>query len=185
MLELRIHGFGGQGADTLAQLLATAALEAGCQSQALPYFGVERRGAPVKAAVRIAREGQIKLRSQSVEPDILVVLSEALWQQALSEGVADNYSLVINTSSDEPFYGREVWRIDATALAIEAALGSPEAPFINIPMLGAVCRVVDIPEDIMVRTLEKKWPGAVGEKNAQVALAAYHKVTKSGGAGLE
>lgn len=54
MLELRINGFGGQGSVTLAHLLAQAALENGEQGQALPFFGVERRGAPVRAAVRMS-----------------------------------------------------------------------------------------------------------------------------------
>jgi pyruvate ferredoxin oxidoreductase gamma subunit len=56
MLEIRIHGRGGQGAVTFAELLAEAADLAGWQAQAFPSFGVERRGAPVTSFVRLSKE---------------------------------------------------------------------------------------------------------------------------------
>jgi 2-oxoacid:acceptor oxidoreductase gamma subunit (pyruvate/2-ketoisovalerate family) len=86
MLELRINGFGGQGSVTLAHLLAQAALENGQQGQALPFFGVERRGAPVRAAVRISPT-TIHAHSQCELPDYLVVMSEKLTQAAVNEGL--------------------------------------------------------------------------------------------------
>jgi len=88
MLELRINGFGGQGSVTLAHLLAQAALENGEQGQALPFFGVERRGAPVRAAVRMSPT-TIHAHSQCDRPDYVVVMSEKLTAAAVSEGITE------------------------------------------------------------------------------------------------
>ncbi|MBR5142470.1 MAG: 2-oxoacid:acceptor oxidoreductase family protein, partial [Methanocorpusculum sp.] len=77
MKELRIHGRGGQGSVTAAELIATAAFTAGVFSQAVPAFGVERRGAPVQAFVRFSDE-KIRLRSQVYEPDYVIVQDSTL-----------------------------------------------------------------------------------------------------------
>ena len=74
MLEMRIHGYGGEGIVTLAELIATAAMKTGKKVQTLPHFGVERRGAPVKALVRLS-DAPIYVHSQSYQPDILLVLN--------------------------------------------------------------------------------------------------------------
>ncbi|MCK5698636.1 MAG: 2-oxoacid:acceptor oxidoreductase family protein, partial [Candidatus Aenigmarchaeota archaeon] len=68
MKEIRIHGRGGQGSVTAAELAAVAAFADGKYSQAFPAFGVERRGAPIMAFTRIS-EQPIRLRSQVYEPD--------------------------------------------------------------------------------------------------------------------
>jgi len=75
--ELRIHGRGGQGSVTAAELIATAAFENGVFAQAFPAFGVERRGAPVQAFVRFA-DRKIRLRSQIYEPDYIIVQDSTL-----------------------------------------------------------------------------------------------------------
>ena len=77
MKELRIHGRGGQGSVTAAELIATAAFEGGVFAQAFPMFGVERRGAPVQAFVRFA-DKKIRLRSQIYEPDYIIVQDSTL-----------------------------------------------------------------------------------------------------------
>jgi len=179
MLELRIHGYGGQGAVTLAHLLATAALNNGFQGQALPSFGVERRGAPVKAVVRISQE-MIRVHSQSVEPDILVLMSEKLFAKALSEGVKKEGVILYNGAQDmaSPL---PAFRVDADAIATEANLTSANGPFINIPLLGACCKVLDIPAAVLEKTLLEHWPGKTGEKNFKAALAGYEAVKKTGG----
>ncbi len=181
MLELRIHGYGGQGAVTLAHLLATVALNNGHQGQALPSFGVERRGAPVKAVVRIADE-QIRIHSQSVEPDILVLMDSNLLPVALAGGMKDggDVKIICNGTAgldcDYPCY-----MVDAAAIATEAGLLSPDGPFINVPMFGACCKVLDIPEDVVAATIRERWHGAAAEKNLKGALGAYHAVALTGG----
>jgi len=75
--EIRIHGRGGQGSVTAAELLAVAAFEDGKYSQAFPFFGVERRGAPVTAFTRLS-DKKIRLRSQIYEPDYVIVQDATL-----------------------------------------------------------------------------------------------------------
>jgi len=77
MLEIRFHGYGGEGIVTLAEMLASAAIKTGSQVQSLPSFGVERRGAPVKALLRISDQ-EIYIRSECRQPDILVVLNQKI-----------------------------------------------------------------------------------------------------------
>lgn len=179
MLELRIHGYGGQGAVTLAHLLAQSALNNGRQSQALPSFGVERRGAPVKAGVRVSDE-PIVVFSQSVEPDILVLMDKKLVEPALAEGAKEDSILLINAG--EPMSSdHEVWTLDAVAIALETGLVSPEGPFINIPMLGAAARVIGVPLEVMERTLAERWSGRTLEKNLVAIRSAYERVEKAEG----
>lgn len=49
MFQVRIHGRGGQGVVTAAELLSVAAFLEDKHSQAFPMFGSERTGAPVVA----------------------------------------------------------------------------------------------------------------------------------------
>ncbi len=179
MLELRINGFGGQGSVTLAHLLAQAALENGQQGQALPFFGVERRGAPVRAAVRISSTA-IHAHSQCDLPDFLVVMSEKLTDAAVHEGINSVGSVIINAPQAVAVEKHPTWHIDADAMAREAGLYSSEGPMINIPLFGAVCRVLNIPQNIMEQTILNKWPGSSGQANLGVAGKAYNTVARVG-----
>ena len=175
MLELRINGFGGQGSVTLAHLLAQAALENGEQGQALPFFGVERRGAPVRAAVRISPT-TIHAHSQCEMPDYVVVMSERLTEAAVREGIAESAAVIINAPHASAVDKHPTWQVDADAIAREAGLISADGPFINIPLFGAVCRVLNIPQNIMEQTIMHKWPGKNGESNLAAAGKAYNTV---------
>jgi len=70
MYEIRFHGRGGQGAVMAAQVLAEAAVREGYEAHAFPYFGAERRGAPVEAYARIDDQ-KIRIKSQIYEPDFV------------------------------------------------------------------------------------------------------------------
>lgn len=177
MLELRINGFGGQGSVTLAHLLAQAALENGGQGQALPFFGVERRGAPVRAAVRMSPT-TIHAHSQCELPNYVVVMSEKLTEAAVSEGINEIGTVIINAPHAQNVNKHHTWHVDADAIAREAGLFSPDGPMINIPLFGAVCRVLDIPQTIMEQTILNKWPGHNGERNLGAAGKAYKTVTQ-------
>jgi len=133
MIEIRLHGRGGQGAVTAANILALAAFEAGKYVQAFPTFGVERRGAPVESFVRID-DKPINIRSQIYEPDILIVLdSSLLREEFIFRGLKKGSLIVANTSSDfkKPKYKSIC--VDATSLANDI-LGRP---ITNTAMLGA------------------------------------------------
>ncbi len=177
MIELRINGYGGQGAVTLAHMLAHAALENGEQGQALPFFGVERRGAPVRAAVRISPT-TIYAHSQCDLPDCVVIMSAKLIEEALKEGIKVPGTVIVNAPHPVTVKGHTTWQVDADAIARETGLVSADGLFINVPMFGAVCRVLNIPENIMRQTILKNWPGKKGETNLQAAQRAYQLVTQ-------
>ena len=174
MLEIRIHGYGGQGAVTLAHLLAQAALDSGSRAQALPSFGVERRGAPVQAAVRISDE-QIMVYSQSAKPNVLVCMGSQLVDAGLSEGYSEDCVLVVN-SSEPVISDRTVYCIDAKSMAEDADLIAGGIPMVNIPLLGAITCTVDIPFNVLEQTLRKNWAGDAGEKNVNAARLGYDSV---------
>lgn len=133
MIEVRLHGRGGQGAVTAAEILAIAAHEAGKHTQSFPAFGVERRGAPVEAFVRIS-DKPITIRSQIYKPDMLVVLDPSLLEKDfIYSGLKKGGLIVANTSKDFKKKGYKTICIDATSLA-EDVLGRP---ITNTTMLGA------------------------------------------------
>lgn len=184
MLEMRIHGRGGQGVVTLAELLAKAAMKAGREVQTLPFFGVERRGAAVKATVRFDSQ-PIKVRSQSYHPQILVLMHENLLPIGLADGMAPDAFLVsngiapLNASQNQ-------WLVDAVGIAIDSNLIIGGEPFINVPMLGALARVMDIPYSLVEETILEQWSGKKAEPNIKAAQKAYDSVRLvEGGGGHE
>ncbi len=97
MLEIRIHGRGGQGGVTSAELLAKAAIDKGKYAQAFPSFGPERRGAPVEAFVRVSDE-PIKIREKIYEPDVVLVLDPTLLDVVkVDAGLKEKGLVVVNT----------------------------------------------------------------------------------------
>jgi len=174
LLELRINGFGGQGSVTLAHLLAQAALENGEQGQALPFFGVERRGAPVRAAVRMS-PATIYAHSQCELPDYVIVMSEKLTEAAVSEGINKNGTVIINAPYPLKVEKYPTWQVDADGIAGEKGLFSADGLFINVPLFGAACRVLNIPGKVMEQTILNKWPGN-GGSNLDAAREAFKAV---------
>ncbi len=172
MLEMRIHGYGGEGIVTLAELIATAAMKTGKKVQTLPHFGVERRGAPVKALVRLS-DAPIYVHSQSYQPDILLVLNIKLLDLALSQGISEQGTVITNCAHavEVPYPSKH---IDATGIAMAEKLMAGSVPFINIPLAGAMCAHLGIPFAKMRETIETKWAGKTGVRNADVAEIAYN-----------
>ena len=99
LVEIRTHGRGGQGAVTAMELLAKAAGLDGKYAQAFPHFGVERRGAPVKAFCRISNS-PITIRSQVYEPDYVMVLDPSLLElPEIREGLKESSIMVTNSAN--------------------------------------------------------------------------------------
>ncbi len=100
MKEIRIHGRGGQGSVTAAELIAVAAFEDGKWSQAFPYFGTERRGAPVTAFARIS-DRKIRVRSQVYEPDYVIVQDPSLLSSVdVASGLKSDGLIIVNSEKD-------------------------------------------------------------------------------------
>ncbi|HIP35033.1 MAG TPA: pyruvate ferredoxin oxidoreductase, partial [Methanothermococcus okinawensis] len=101
MIEIRFHGRGGQGAVTAAKILAKAAFYDGKYSQGFPFFGVERRGAPVMAFTRIDHK-KIIVRSQVYNPDYVVVQDATLLDTVnVVEGLKKDGIVIVNTTKDD------------------------------------------------------------------------------------
>lgn len=158
MLEIRIHGRGGQGAVTAAQILAIAAFLDGKQSQAFPKFGVERRGAPVESYCRIC-PNPIHIRSHVYTPDIVLVLDPSLMDCIdVTSGLKKGGTLIINTSKEingKKFKNFKVHTIDVS----KTALSIFKADIVNTCILGAFAKKT---KQISLKSLFK----AIAEKFA-------------------
>ncbi len=145
VLEIRFLGRGGQGAVLAAELLAEAAFLDGKVPQSFPFFGVERRGAPVTAYCRL-HEGPIAVRGSITEPDVLVVLDRSLLRNpGATSGLKDGGWLVVNAPSSVRAFpapaGVRLAAVDASRIAVEHHLGSATLPIVNTVVLGALARL--------------------------------------------
>ena len=180
--EIRIHGRGGQGGVTAAELIARAAYKEGKWVQAFPYFGAERRGAPVKAFARIS-DNPILIRSQIYNPDYVIVLDESLLDVAnVTEGLKKDGIIIINTRkkpSEIDLAGYRVATVDATGIALELGLLVAGLPVVNTAMVGAFAKATgEIKIESVIESIKEEWRGAIGEKNAKAAVLAYERLIK-------
>ncbi len=180
MIEIRFHGRGGQGTVVASKILADAILKGGKYVQAFPEFGVERRGAPVFAFIRIS-ETPIYLRSKIYQPDHIIVLDSTLLEAInVTEGLKEGGLILINSSkspSDFNFDGNyKVMTVDATSIAIKYRLGSAASPIVNTAILGAVVKAIPVAtiEDLL-SAIEEGVPVKI-EENKKAAEEAYQSL---------
>jgi 2-oxoacid:acceptor oxidoreductase gamma subunit (pyruvate/2-ketoisovalerate family) len=155
MREIRWHGRGGQGAVTSSKILADAGYRSGWVGvTAAPTFGAERRGAPITASTRLAREA-VRVLSQVTNPDIVVVLDETLLQVGrAAAGVKPGATLIVNTTrtavelreaelADAPADARIV-TADVTGAARAVGLIVGGQPMVNTAILGSIAQATGI-----------------------------------------
>ncbi|MDL2246617.1 pyruvate ferredoxin oxidoreductase subunit gamma [Methanobrevibacter sp. OttesenSCG-928-K11] len=171
MIEIRFHGRGGQGAVTAAEILAKAAFKDGKYSQAFPFFGVERRGAPVMAFTRID-DKPIQIRYQVYTPNYVLVLDDGLTNVVdVFSGLQDGGSVIINTNNDiETKESASVYDIDATGIALDM-LGKNIVNTIILGYLAKKTNIVSI--ESLIEVIKEVFPGKIGESNAKATLKAY------------
>lgn len=185
MLQVRIHGRGGQGVVTAAEMLSIAAFEQGRHAQAFPSFGSERTGAPVVAFCRIA-EQEIRLREPIVEPDVLIVQDPTLLHQVnVFQGLKPGGYVLINSRKgfDElglaemaARYRRE--RL-VTVPAADIAIKHVGRPVPNAVLLGGFAALSGlIALEAVVHAIHDKFGGKVAAGNAAAATEAYEFVKK-------
>lgn len=180
--EIRVHGRGGQGSVTAAEVLAHAAFLEGKCVQAFPYFGAERRGAPVKAFARISSE-PLLVHSQVYNPDYVIVLDPYIYKVVdVTEGLEKDGIIVINTTKKPEEIGLRNWHaatVDATGIAIELNLLVAGLPVVNTSILGAFAKATgEIKLDSVLKVVKEAWTGSSGEKNSQAAQLAYERSMK-------
>ncbi|MBR2665576.1 MULTISPECIES: pyruvate synthase subunit PorC [Methanobrevibacter] len=170
MIEIRFHGRGGQGSVTAAEILAKAAFKDGKYVQAFPFFGVERRGAPVMAFTRID-DKPIEMRYQIYNPDYVLVLDDGLLNVVdVFSGIKDNTEVIINTTEFEGSGEHKVHDIDATGIALDM-LGRNIVNTIILGYFAKKTQVVSI--ESLVEVIKETFPGKIGELNAEATQKAY------------
>ena len=177
MKGVRFHGRGGEGVVIAAELLVDAAFKEGKSVQAFPFFGGERRGAPVTAFVRIS-ERSIRLRGPLYEPHYVVVLSPFLSEGVnVTEGLKKGGLLLVNGPGRRrrlEYEGYRVVKIDATKIAVKLGLVVAGSAVVNTVMLGAFVRATKIVSiDSLQEAIKARWPGQLGERNAHAAMLGY------------
>jgi pyruvate ferredoxin oxidoreductase alpha subunit len=180
MFEIRIHGRGGQGVVTAAELLSAAAFAEGKHAQAFPSFGSERTGAPVVSFCRID-DKPIRVREPVMHPDVLIIQDPTLLHQVdVFEGADDQAVLLVNSvrPAAELGIGEFTDRLRPSAVlavpATELAQQHVGRPVPNAALLGgfaALTGVISI--ESVVAAIGERFPGDVGEGNAAAAREAY------------
>jgi pyruvate ferredoxin oxidoreductase gamma subunit len=183
MFQTRIHGRGGQGVVTAAEMLSVAAFREGRYAQAFPSFGSERTGAPVVAFCRFD-DKTIRLREPIIQPDALIIQDPTLLHQVDVFGglVPDGY-ILINTSRSfsELGIGEFVRGFHAehlcTVPATEFALKHVGRPLPNAALLGGFAAVSGrIALDSVLAAIREKFPAKIAAGNVAAASAAYEYV---------
>ena len=186
MFQVRIHGRGGQGVVSGAELLSVAGFLEGRYAQAFPSFGSERMGAPVMAFCRLD-DRDIRLREPVLEPDALIIQDATLLHQVdLFTGLhPDGYILLNSTRSFEelglseftsPFRRSRLCTVHATEIAIKHV--GRAVP--NVPLLGGFAAITgQVRLESVVAAIREKFPHAIAEKNVAAAAEAYGIVMQS------
>jgi pyruvate ferredoxin oxidoreductase gamma subunit len=184
MFQVRIHGRGGQGVVTAAELLSVAAFRDGRHAQAFPSFGSERTGAPVVAFCRLA-DGPIRNREPVMTPDALIIQDPTLLHQVdVFGGVARDAYILINTTRSfedlglgefiEGFRAGRVCTVPANDLA-QRHVGRP---FPNAPLLGGFAALAGLlTMGSVAAAITEKFPAGIAEANVAAAAEAFGFVT--------
>lgn len=183
MFQVRIHGRGGQGVVTGAEMMSIAAFLGGRHAQAFPSFGSERTGAPVVAFCRMD-DREIRLREPIMQPDAIIIQDPTLLHQVdVFSGLKKDGYILINTTRTfaELGLGEFVKGFQPAHLltvpASELAMKHVGRAVPNVPLLGAfaaVCGLISL--DAVQRAIDQKFKGAVAQGNKAAAEQAYNTV---------
>lgn len=185
MFQVRIHGRGGQGVVTAAEMLSIAAFDEGRHAQAFPSFGSERTGAPVVAFCRIA-DKEIRLREPIMAPDALIIQDPTLLHQVdVFSGLLPEGYILINTSKSfeelglaDLVRGRPTAKL-CTVAATEISLRHVGRPMPNVPLLGGFAAISGILQlESVIKAINEKFSGKVAAGNVAAATEAYNTVRK-------
>lgn len=183
MFQIRIHGRGGQGVVTAAEMLSIAAFLEGRHAQAFPSFGSERTGAPVVAFCRMD-DKEIRLREPVLEPDALIIQDPTLLHQVdVFSGLSKQGYILINTSRTFDALGVGDFARSlrperlCTVPATDIALQHVGRPLPNAALLGGFAALSGrITLDAVAAAIREKFDGKVAEGNVAAASAAHAHV---------
>jgi len=178
VIEIRFHGRGGQGAAMASSIIADAIFSEGRNVQSFPMFGVERRGAPVAAFIRVD-DRPIRVKCEIEEPEYVMVLDPTLVEAVdVTSGVKPSGTILVNSplKAEELGLGEgfKVYAFDGTSLSVEHGLGTRTAPIANTTMLGVFAKLTGLVGiDALEASINKYFPRDKDGKNARAARAAY------------
>jgi len=183
MFELRIHGRGGQGVVTAAEMMSVAAFAEGRHAQAFPSFGSERTGAPVVAFCRIA-DREIRLREPIMRPDAIIIQDPTLLHQVdVFAGLKTDGYVLLNTHRSfealglgELADGRPAERL-CTLAATEIGLKHIGRPIPNVPLIAGFAALSGLIRlESVIAAIREKFSGKVADGNVAAATEAYNMV---------
>jgi pyruvate ferredoxin oxidoreductase gamma subunit len=186
MFQVRIHGRGGQGVVSGAEMLSVAAFLEGRHAQAFPSFGSERMGAPVTAFCRID-DKEIRLREPVMEPDALIIQDPTLLHQVdLFTGLHDAGYILINSTRSFEELGLGEFAHDfhhyrlCTVPASELALKHVGRPLPNAALLGGFAAVSrEIRLESVIAAIRNRFPPKIAAGNIAAATEAYEAVARA------
>lgn len=185
MFEIRIHGRGGQGAVTAAEMLSVAAFGEGWHAQAFPTFGSERTGAPVVAFCRLD-DRAIRIHEPIAEPDAVLIQDPTLLHQVkVFEGIGPDTYVLVNSarSFDELGIADLTGELrESRALTVPATAFAREhlgRPLPNTALLGGFAALTGLVSiDAVSEAIRQRFAGPVGERNVAAARAAFAYVAE-------
>ena len=180
MQEIRFHGRGGHGTVVAAILLSKAFFQDGFWVQSFPAFGVERRGAPVEAYLRIDRQ-KILARYAITQPDHVLVQDKRLMQSVnVAQGLKPGGWVLLNTPTGADYAqklaGYRLATVDASQIASDNGLGTRTHPIVNTAMIGAFARVLKMPSIEAVKAAIQADIHSKTSANERAAQMAYESV---------
>lgn len=167
-----------------SEVLAKAAFKAGFEVSSFPFFGVERRGAPVTAFTRLDNR-PIRVKSGVYEPDYVVVLDNTLLKGVdVLDGLKQKGKALINgrdkTITDGLPSGFKYFVLDATGIALHHGIGTESAPIVNTAIMGGFARMCDlVPIQAILDAIREEAP-AKEEENVSAAKEAFQRTVEVG-----
>lgn len=184
-IETVIHGRGGAGVVTCANITVEAAYLSGrfVDVHAYPSFGAERRGAPVQAYAKLSKTEKIWDRSEIENPDIIVVLDDTVLNQSIASSLKSNGTIIINSKNHPDYFSKKynlsedtkVIVADINKLAIEKELTIEGAPIVNIPILGLLSKAIpELDLDNLEKIIQKRVNKKYAKLNIELLKQTYN-----------
>ncbi|MGC8496257.1 MAG: 2-oxoacid:acceptor oxidoreductase family protein [Candidatus Micrarchaeia archaeon] len=180
MIEIILYGRGGQGVVTAGELLARAAVLDGKFGQSIPFYGGERRGAPVVSYVRLS-DKPIRMHRNVKSPEMVAIFDPSLFNVSNPlSGLKENGTVVINAPEKNDKVEKGFY-INANKIAEDLKLVIAGWPVVNTIMMGAVAKATNIiSKDALDKAIEETFEGNMVEQNKKGAEYGFNEVVQIG-----
>ncbi len=174
MYEIRIHSRGGQGGVTAARMVAAAAVKDGKFATTCPFYGAERRGAPIVSFVRID-DTPVRIYSHITRPNMIVVLDSTIMDTVnVLDGLKDGGVIFVNTHEHLKFPPQfKAYCADLTGIALAKNMFVAGSPILNTPVIGALAKLGIFSPESGKKTIQETLADV---RNVEAAETAYQEV---------